>query len=223
MRLPFAIHLFIMPEKPPKPETKKRGETKSPHSHTDSSVWQEYCQNITPLENRHKFPDFESVSKDLPPQLSEQKKNKKQGQALFHKICDEFPLGSSLVAPISLSEPSPSTSSKQTDKRLRERFQKGELPIDGRIDLHGLTANPAQRQFCQFLTEHIHSGSRCLLIITGKGRDPQTGQTGGILRQSLTDWINVPAFAPHILICQPAPRHMGGNGAFLILLRRQRS
>ena len=115
-------------------------------------------------------------------------------------------------------------SSSQIDKALEQRLLKGELPIDGRIDLHGLTQPQAHIKFTGFITRMISDKARVLLVITGKGEviTEHTKPQRGVLRQKLPLWCDDPNLKPHILkVTGASPKH-GGDGAYYILLRRQR-
>jgi len=104
------------------------------------------------------------------------------------------------------------------DKSTARRFQKGDLAIDGRIDLHGMTQADAHEALARFVRRGYLEGRRCLLAITGKG-----GLKGeGILRQALPRWLSEPQFGPMILAIGPAREKHGGGGAFYLLLRRRR-
>jgi DNA-nicking Smr family endonuclease len=208
-----------MPEKPPKSKNKKGNGTKSPdfskEEIQDLGLWLAYCKDISPLCHPKPIVTPASPNESVP--------TVRKAQIKYHKPFEGFsPDLSPPLHPLLKDTPS-CRSSRQIDKKLKERFERGDLVIDGRIDLHGLSEALAQRQFSQFIATHIHSGARCLLVITGKGRDRLTGQAGGVLQKSLPRWVDLPAFAPHILSCKPAPRHLGGAGAFLILLRRKKN
>ena len=100
------------------------------------------------------------------------------------------------------------------DRKNWERFTKGKMDIDARLDLHGLSEEDAYHAFKTFLHLQIHRKNRCVLIITGKGK--------GILKNALYRWIDDPAFQSNILkFSKAAPKH-GGDGAFYILLRRHK-
>lgn len=120
----------------------------------------------------------------------------------------------------------------ELDRRTEERFLSGKLPIEGRIDLHGMTQEQAHRALSFFLAESLERGRRMLLVITGKGRggalasetapEDWIAPAPGILRQNMPRWLEAPDIRPHILKIAPAqPRH-GGSGAFYIYLRRVR-
>lgn len=116
----------------------------------------------------------------------------------------------------------------QMDKRLRQRFERGELPVEARIDLHGLTLANAERALSKFLRDGIALQKRCLLVITGKGsvrsdNEIEIMQKGrGVLRAWLPDYLRRGPWRDQILGVAPARKEMGGAGAFYVLLRRQR-
>jgi DNA-nicking Smr family endonuclease len=121
----------------------------------------------------------------------------------------------SFAVPISSHHPS----SFQVDRNLKKKFEKGDLPIEARIDLHGLTLSEAHHRFITFITRQIKIKSRCVLVITGKGStESENGR--GILRKNLPLWCEDAQLKPHILqMTSAAPKH-GGQGASYILLRR---
>lgn len=114
----------------------------------------------------------------------------------------------------------------QMDKRLKQRFERGELPIEARLDLHGLTLANAERAMSRLIRDSIAQQKRCLLVITGKGlaRDSETGifHGRGVLRSWLPDYLRRGPWREQILGVAPARQELGGAGAFYVLLRRQR-
>jgi DNA-nicking Smr family endonuclease len=117
-------------------------------------------------------------------------------------------------------------SSFQIDAALRKRFERGDLPIDGTIDLHGMTLAEAHKRFIKFAERHIREGSRLLLVITGKGsgNKPGSGTGGrvGVIRRNLPLWCEDRGLRPYILQYREAHLKHGGGGASYILLRRQK-
>ena len=98
-----------------------------------------------------------------------------------------------------------------------ERLKRGQLRIDAVVDLHGMTQAAAHRRIEHVVADAVAAGHRCLLVVTGKGP-----QGGGILRQRLADWLNLPPTRPHVLAFSEARPEHGGSGAFYVLLRRRR-
>ena len=106
------------------------------------------------------------------------------------------------------------------DKRTAARLRKGQLRIEGRLDLHGMTQAEARRALDQFLARAHDAGRRCLLVISGKGLR-EDGSTG-VLRAALPGWLNQsPNRARVIAFSQATPRD-GGEGALYVLLKRKR-
>ena len=104
------------------------------------------------------------------------------------------------------------------DRRTLTRIKRGELAIDARLDLHGLTQEAAHRALARFIATSAANGARLALVITGKGRGGE-----GILRAAVPRWLAEPAMRTRILAVTPAAANHGGAGALYLLLRRPRS
>ncbi|MGZ9108878.1 MAG: Smr/MutS family protein [Micavibrio sp.] len=105
------------------------------------------------------------------------------------------------------------------DRRTLEKLRRGQLPLDGVLDLHGLRQGEAQERLTRFLTDGYHAGRRCVLVISGKGS--RNGEAG-VLRRMVPHWLDMPPLFPIILSHCPAKQKDGGDGAFYVLLRRKR-
>jgi DNA-nicking Smr family endonuclease len=104
------------------------------------------------------------------------------------------------------------------DRATGDKLRRGNLVIDGRLDLHGLTQPEAHEALDRFLASSVTMGRRCVLVITGKG----VGVSGGVLRQAVPRWLNEAPNRARVLAVTPAqPRH-GGAGALYVLLKRKR-
>lgn len=114
----------------------------------------------------------------------------------------------------------------QMDARLKQRLMRGQIPVEARLDLHGLTLRQAERALDRLLRHAVAAQQRCLLVITGKGvfREAPTDmyERRGVLRLWLPDWLRRGPWRDQILGLAPARREQGGAGAFYVLLRRQR-
>lgn len=109
------------------------------------------------------------------------------------------------------------------DRNTADRFRKGELVLDGTVDLHGMSREKAHVAISGFIHAHYARGSRCLLAITGKGvKKNGEDEERGVLREMLPRWLEEPGLRPLILACDVAKPKHGGSGAFYILLRRKR-
>ena len=105
------------------------------------------------------------------------------------------------------------------DRRQAERFRKGKLPIEGKIDLHGRTQQDAHDDLLAFLKRAHAAGKRTVLVVTGKGI---TTSKTGVLRQAVPRWLNEPAFRSLVLAFDYAEPQHGGEGALYVLLKRAR-
>lgn len=106
------------------------------------------------------------------------------------------------------------------EKRTAQRLRRGQLAVEAKLDLHGLTQDEAHRALVDFLISAQGAGKRCVLVVTGKGLTPR-GESG-VLRTMLPRWLNTPPLRERVLALQSAqPRH-GGSGAFYVLLKRGR-
>lgn len=103
------------------------------------------------------------------------------------------------------------------DRRTLTRIKRGEVAIDVRLDLHGLTQEAAHRALARFIATSAADGARLALVITGKGRGGE-----GVLRTAVPRWLAEPAMRSRILAVTPAAANHGGAGALYILLRRSR-
>ena len=103
------------------------------------------------------------------------------------------------------------------DKRSLIRLRRGQLRIDGRLDLHGSTQVEARHKLATFLTASVAADRRCVLVITGKG-----SRGDGILRQEVPRWLNESDNRASVIgFCHAIPPD-GGEGALYVLLRRRR-
>ncbi len=100
------------------------------------------------------------------------------------------------------------------------KLKAGRYSPEAHLDLHGLNALQAYASLGAFVREQYHQGRRCLLCITGRGRNSPEGQ--GVLRDKVQTWLTREPFRRVVLaFCTALPRH-GGPGALYILLRQRK-
>jgi DNA-nicking Smr family endonuclease len=104
------------------------------------------------------------------------------------------------------------------DAPTRNKLSKGRLPIEGRVDLHGMTQGEAHALLLSFLHRAYADGLRYVLVITGKG---SSLGSDGVLRRAVPDWLATPSFRMLVSSYDSAVRHHGGAGALYIRLRRR--
>lgn len=104
------------------------------------------------------------------------------------------------------------------DAPTRNKLSKGRLPIEGRVDLHGMTQSEAHSLLLSFLHRAYAEGMRYVLIITGKG---SSFGSDGVLRRAVPEWLATPSFRGLVSSHDGAARHHGGGGAIYVRLRRR--
>ena len=103
------------------------------------------------------------------------------------------------------------------DRTSARRMQRGQVPIEDRLDLHGLSQEQAQKKVKAFIGSAVKKSFRHVLIITGKGRDGH-----GILREKVPQWLKGAPLCYHLNAISYAHPKDGGKGALYIRLKRQR-
>ncbi|MBT1072227.1 Smr/MutS family protein [Pelotalea chapellei] len=98
--------------------------------------------------------------------------------------------------------------------RLRQ-LKRGVIIVDRQLDLHGLTREEALEALPRFLGSAAAHGEKAVLIITGKGNNSPAEP---VLQQAVAGWLR-DAGRKLIVEYAPAPRDMGGSGAFVVFLR----
>ena len=198
--------MHIMKEKKPLKQTSQKPtgakSAKSPSlNEEDAALWGQVTQDVTQLGASNR------VGRAAPPRIK---------RPSLDKISGQITLESFVPSIVVYQE-----SSFQLDGNLRKRFEKGEVPIDGKIDLHGLTLPQAHQKFMGFVARNIQEGARCLLVVTGKGsQESENGR--GVIRKNLPLWCEDAVLKPHILQVTPAQPKHGGSGACYIMLRKRR-
>jgi DNA-nicking Smr family endonuclease len=98
------------------------------------------------------------------------------------------------------------------------RLRRGLLPVDARIDLHGMTVAEAGPRLEAFLRTMRARGERCVLVIHGKGQHSQGGVA--VLRGEVSAWLSQGPSSAHVAAFTTARVDDGGEGAMYVLMRR---
>jgi DNA-nicking Smr family endonuclease len=98
------------------------------------------------------------------------------------------------------------------------RLRRGLLPIDARLDLHGMRVDEARGKLEQFLRTMRSRAERCVLVIHGKGEHSPQGI--GVLRGEIAAWLSQGQSSQHVAAFVTACERDGGEGALYVLLRR---
>jgi DNA-nicking Smr family endonuclease len=98
------------------------------------------------------------------------------------------------------------------------RLRRGIVPIDARIDLHGMHAGDARDAMDRFLRDKRARGDKCVLVVHGKGEHSPRGQA--VLRGEIAAWLSQGTASEHVAAFATALAEDGGEGAVYVLLRK---
>jgi len=106
------------------------------------------------------------------------------------------------------------------DIKIFQRLKAGSLSMAAHLDLHGMTSDQARDSLLFFIRESYLQGHRCVLVVTGRGRNSPGGRA--ILRTETESWLTKDPLRRVVLaFCTAQPKH-GGAGALYVLLRKQK-
>jgi len=104
------------------------------------------------------------------------------------------------------------------DRKHLRRLRSGRVPVETRIDLHGLHSADAREAVREALLRAAASGTRCALVIHGRGRH---SQGDAVLKEALPAWLAEPPLGERVMAFASAVPADGGGGATYVLLRRR--
>jgi DNA-nicking Smr family endonuclease len=102
--------------------------------------------------------------------------------------------------------------------RLRQ-LKSGTIRIDLELDLHGLNRDEALASLGRFVSGAYNRGQKAILIITGKGNNSPAEP---VLQGAVASWLREAGKKMVAEFC-PAPRQMGGSGAFVVFLKEKKT
>ena len=128
-------------------------------------------------------------------------------------------------APKVAPKPAPVARDEALDRQTARRLERGRLPVEARLDLHGMRQRDAHAALRRFLKAAQAKNYRHVLVITGKGAEPDAqrsfyaGEERGVLRQAVPHWLGQPDLAHVVISYSEAPRRLGGEGALYVRIR----
>lgn len=191
---------------------------------TDNILWEMYTADIEKIGPANVVRDDSNVRRDASIQTPASKNNNKdRNNPICHDALEDF--GNDLKP--MLSQSGDAKKPAQLDKRTAMRLKRGQIPLDARIDLHGLYQRDAKTQLLGFIAQSFQQGARCVLVITGKGQlvfegETPENNTPGVIKRNFRLWLKEEPYASMILKIEKAQIKDGGEGAYYILLRRRR-
>lgn len=118
------------------------------------------------------------------------------------------------------AQPAPPPARGHMDTQTLEKIAKGRLPLEARVDLHGMRQDEAYSLLLSFLARAHARGVRYVLVITGKG---SSSGGDGVLRRSVPGWLSTAPFRQYVSAHEGAARGHGGSGALYVRLKRVRN
>jgi DNA-nicking Smr family endonuclease len=187
-------------------------------SQGETELWQRVVARVEPLKNRPLPMTDQSGLVRLP-------KVPENGPAI-HSAYEEIapvPPPDRRERPLERAQDKPAQPA--LDRRTAQRLQRGQLPIEGRLDLHGMTQKQAYAALLRFVSASRTYNRRLVLVVTGKGWNPDARkpeEAVGVLRRSVPRWLESPPFTEHVSGVMDAHLRHGGSGALYVMLRRSR-
>lgn len=112
---------------------------------------------------------------------------------------------------------------------INKKLKKGKIPIDKKIDFHGMSVFDAEALFSQTIINCYRKNLRCLLFVTGKGVLKKNNYNQheiklyyGKIRNNFQTWALKDDLQKYILSVEQASIDYGADGAFFIYLRKQK-
>jgi DNA-nicking Smr family endonuclease len=94
------------------------------------------------------------------------------------------------------------------------RLRRGHWSVQGELDLHRLNRDEARDALGDFLNDARNFGWRCVRVVHGKGLSSPNREP--VLKGKVRRWLSQ---RDEVLAYCEAPRHSGGSGAVLVLLK----
>lgn len=115
--------------------------------------------------------------------------------------------------PAKVSPPAPPSAG--FDRATALKLKKGRLPVEARLDLHGMGQAEAFDALHRFIRRAHENGARTVLVITGKGR-----VGGGVLRRLVPLWLADGELRRTVIGAVTATPKDGGDGALYVRLKK---
>jgi DNA-nicking Smr family endonuclease len=173
----------------------------------DSELWERVTRSAKPLGRGRAASHADRPKK-------ESQRETAKGEALAPK-----------PAPKALAKPAPTARGEVLNRQTARALERGRLAVEARLDLHGMRQREAHAALRRFLKSAQGKGRRHVLVITGRGVEPDARRSfyeadeRGVLRQAVPHWLEQPDLAPLVVSYSEAPRRLGGEGALYVRLR----
>lgn len=165
-------------------------------------LWEKVKDTVTPIhENQAKFDILiEKIDAKITPNIQ--------------KKLSEKNISKNYITPMDIEkfEFNNKKTTQIFDKNIYSKIVKEKIKIQSKIDLHGLNQTEARMRVKKFIENSYNQNFKVSLIITGKGK--------GILKNSLSNWLNEDDISHMILFHKIAADKHGGSGAFYVYYKK---
>lgn len=185
-------------------------------SSEEALLWGEIARLVTPLRAKA-VPAASPVPSDQPPPKPMPANAAAAAPKRAVKLADLVPARPAVSRP---AVAVPVAVGPGLERRERRGLERGTVPIEARLDLHGLYQAEAHAALIAFLTRARAAGLARVLVVTGKGLEGSAVERG-ILRRSVPHWLRGASLRGIVLGFEEAARRHGGSGALYVRLRRR--
>jgi DNA-nicking Smr family endonuclease len=170
----------------------------------DKKLFQEAVKNVKPLKIKSKTIEVStSKLKPIAKKLIEDEK-----RVLLDSISDEY------IYDNIDSEDGLLYLRNGHSPDILNKLKKGYWVVQGSIDLHGMISQEAKSYIVDYIQDCKKRHIRCIRIIHGKGIGSKNKEP--VLRNKVKNWL---VQKDEVIAYAQAPRHDGGSGAVVVLLK----
>lgn len=208
-----------LPPPPPAPARYEQKKRTAESDRDDEMTFHRMMSGVVPLEGRGSRVPVAGTSRVEPNKVKPaelREKAREEAKAVLdhlHHLVDD-------VVRFEVTDDGKRVEGRRLDvpPNLVRELRRGVVPIDGRLDLHGLGAEAARERLLEFLRTQRTRGERCVLVIHGKGE--HSAPPGGVLRGEIAAWLSQGRAREHVAAFATAREDDGGEGAVYVALRR---
>lgn len=209
-------------KKPPPPPPVRVAPTKkltAAESREDELTFHRMMSGVTPLEDRGSRVTVSGTAR-VEPKVTKKEDLKAKAQEEAKSVLEHLHHLVDDAVRFEVTDDGRRVEGRRLDvpPSLLRELRRGVLPIDGRLDLHGLGAEDARNKLMEFLKTQRSRGERCVLVIHGKGENSERGV--GVLRGEISAWLSQGRAREHVAAFATASQSDGGEGAVYVALRR---
>lgn len=160
--------------------------------------WEQFKKTVSPLKNQTR----QVLKQHRPLKTSQKEKTDKDFELMDIKVSEGWGV---------------------LEKNILRKIQKGKLKVSASLDLHGSNISDSKKLVYDFVNYNSKKDKRILLIITGKGKRlfvEDVWKGTGILKTKIPVWLSSLALSKKIVWFDHAPSNLGGEGAFIVYLKK---